>query len=433
MTAPSEARQPFREAEHLLNMPRVMGRSHRLTQSEIYRAMAFPEKSVAARVGDYLKVKVFLWIWHYLKSRFGGKYKFAEYALESGDTGVYELASATETPASHDRVKVSLVADWGTGTRDAHDIARLVDSGNPHFTIHLGDVYYVGTKKEIRENMFDPVTWPIGTRGSFALNANHEMYARGKGYFELLLPQLGMRDHSDVPPAGQLASFFCLKNEHWLVIGLDTGYYSVGLPIVELIFKPSCKLHRKLVAWLREVVKLQEDRTRGVIFLSHHPYVSQFEDYYDAAARQLSVLFSRRVLWFWGHEHRLALYGRHATKRGILEAYGRCIGHGGMPIELIKDEPKMHTKHRVGLVFYDKRMRAEVGQERIPSGFNGFADLVFEGNTLTVEHRDIDNQVLVEEVWEVDHEGVLHGKSIHQRTTHPDLVLYSENLHDAIA
>ena len=132
------------------------------------------------------------------------------------------------------------------------------------------------------------VTWPIGSRGSFSLNSNHEMYARGIGYFEELLPRLGVRSDAAAAPAGQGASFFCLRNDHWLVIGLDTGYYSVGIPFVEKVFKPSCKLHKKLMKWLRETVKIQEDESRGILLLSHHQYYSQFEGYHERAARQLA-------------------------------------------------------------------------------------------------------------------------------------------------
>jgi len=429
MTASPEPVQSVRDSRYLLNVPRALGRSHRLTQAELYRATEYEGKSPFARAADYLQIEVFLWAWHYLKSRLGGRYPFAEYGLGSHDRGIYDLASA---PGSSEPVKVSLVGDWGTGTQEASDIAALVKRGVPHCTVHLGDVYYVGTKKEVLENMFERVTWPIGTRGSFALNSNHEMYARGKGYFKYLLPRLGYRDRNDAPLPGQGASFFCLKNDHWLVIGLDTGYNSVGWPLVEFLFKPSCKLPTPLLAWLRNDVRLHEDRTRGIVLLSHHQYYSQFEDRYERPAQQLSELLTRPVLWFWGHEHRLAIYGKHATQKGKLEAYGRCIGHGGMPIEDINKTPQTDAKHQVKLVFYDQRVKRHLGVNRVAVGFNGFTDLVFAGNTLTITYRDVDAQVLIEEGWEVDAHGMLHGRSIQQHTTHADLKVHSGNLHHAV-
>jgi predicted phosphodiesterase len=63
-----------------------------------------------------------------------------------------------------------------------------MEQSDPDFTIHLGDVYYVGDDNEVRENFlgektspYAPVRWPMGAKGSFALNGNHEMYADGNG------------------------------------------------------------------------------------------------------------------------------------------------------------------------------------------------------------------------------------------------------------
>ena len=59
------------------------------------------------------------------------------------------------------------------------------------------------------------------------MNGNHEMYALGKAYFKIMLQTLGMREPSTGQVRPQKASFFCLENEHWRIIGLDTGYNSV--------------------------------------------------------------------------------------------------------------------------------------------------------------------------------------------------------------
>jgi hypothetical protein len=56
----------------------------------------------------------------------------------------------------------------------------------------------------------------------FCLDGNHEMYARGFAYFDRILPALGPMLHGK--PCAQKASFFCLENEYWRIIGLDTAY-----------------------------------------------------------------------------------------------------------------------------------------------------------------------------------------------------------------
>lgn len=431
MNKQAEHENGFRDSAQHVETSRIFGNrwkrsvafAHAKTQSEHYRQADFVGKPVFSRAADYLKIRVFQWAWHYLRSRFGGKWEFPDYTPFEADNGIYDLAAPPEERETAAPVRVSLVSDWGCGTKEAFDVGECIRRESPEFTIHLGDVYYVGEKTEIQKNMLGGlVQWPIGSRGSFALNANHEMYSRGKGYFKYLLPALGIYDDAGCPHE-QKASFFCLRNEYWLVIGLDTGYYSVGIPILEMIMKPSAKLHPKLLDWLQSEVRLQEDKQRGVILLSHHQYYSQFESGYDRSARQLAQLLDRPVLWFWGHEHRLAIYGKHATKKAGLEAYGRCIGHGGLPIEDIGGRPKRDQKHRVGLVLYDRRERTKVGSSQVPVGYNGYANLVFEERNLTVEYKDT-LQLLVKENWVVGDGGVLKGISIERLVEDNDLVLH---------
>src|ERR1700733_9899565 len=144
-------------------------------------------------------------------------------------------------------------------TYDGED-AALIEAWRPHYSIHLGDVYYVGDPAEVGANFlgipnpryqFAPCKWPLGSEGAFALNGNHEMYARGYGYFDDILPKLGVRGS----PHGQRASYFCLENDHWRIIALDTGYNSVGAPILERFVQPDCALPAELIDWLCNVVK----------------------------------------------------------------------------------------------------------------------------------------------------------------------------------
>src|SRR5262249_34674170 len=154
-----------------------------------------------------------------------------------------------------------------------------------------------------------------GKRGSFALNGNHEMYANGVGYFELLLPRLGLRG-ADNKMQGQQTSFFCLQNQYWRIVAIDTGYNSIGVPILSHVpglnlipaIGGDCTLPDPQLQWLTEVVRAAED-SRGLILLSDHQYFSGFQQDYRKPAQQLwKAGVQRKVLWFWGHEHRLAGY-----------------------------------------------------------------------------------------------------------------------------
>ena len=56
--------------------------------------------------------------------------------------------------------------------------------------MHLGDVYYSGTEKEVEERFLK--VWPTEAATiNRALNGNHEMYSGGFGYFKLILPAFG--------------------------------------------------------------------------------------------------------------------------------------------------------------------------------------------------------------------------------------------------
>ena len=348
-----------------------------------------------------------LWQWmtEYLRNRLGPRHKFNTYAEGSGDDGLYTLGDDSVIGGQRDpngEIRVSVAGDWGTGTDEAAEVAARMAGFAPHYTIHLGDVYYVGRKDEVEENClgksdpnhsFIPCCWPVGSVASFALNGNHEMYALGDAYFDVFLPTLGMRPSVGTKPSGQNASFFCLQNEFWRVIALDTGYNSIGVPILEYIFSPSCKLRKEELRWLQGKVNPKGDK-RGLILLTHHQYCSAFDQEYPKPAQQLSKLIDRPVLWLWGHEHRMAVYGKFVNKGGI-QSYGRCIGHGGMPVDI---NPKFKRTDRP-LAAYDNRLYPS--PENITVGYNGFANLTFKENRLLIEYRDLKNDLLLIENWEV--------------------------------
>jgi drug/metabolite transporter (DMT)-like permease len=403
-----------------------------------------------ARKPFYHQLKAFfntvVWVLTYLKYRFGMRHRFLDYSAH-GVKGVYPLAP--DFPLNghsqlDEEIRVSLAGDWGTGTAEANLVANHIRRSRPHYTIHLGDIYFVGDSNAVLGNCLgDPqgkrihaVTWPKGSRGSFALNGNHEMYANGNAYFNVLLPKLGMRPAPMLEAEGQKASFFALKNHHWIIVALDTGYNSVGVPILERTaylkriphLGGDCSLPLPLLRWFAQEVQPELDG-RGVILLSHHQYCSAFEGRFVKPGRQLSQFVRKSVLWFWGNEHRMAIYGPTRVERGI-EAYGRCLGHGGMPIS-IHAKPRVNQK-KCPLVFYDDRQCRRVSGT--PVGYNGYANLIFRGRSLTIEYRDIreGDNLLLTETWEVRN-GVLLGKDIRLESSDAGLIQSHPDLRFAIA
>jgi len=288
--------------------------------------------------------------------------------------GIYEMDAVT---------RIALAGDWGTGAYESEAVAIAMQHAAPDFTLHIGDVYYTGSKKEILQNCAlkpgnNVVAWPRGSKGSFAMLGNHEMFNRGFAYFDTFLPNLGFAPNGIYPKEGQQSSLFCLENEHWLVVGLDTGYNSVQ-------WGTSFGLTEENIGWLQECIFTAEKKNKGVILFSHHQYFSRFEGDYKKTAEQLAAingfLGTREILWIWGHEHRFS--GYEISSEMLLKVHGRCIGHSGMPIDI---KPPDTTKTGVPpLAFYDNRKNPYYTE---PTGMNGYCLLDFTGNTLTLTYYD---------------------------------------------
>ncbi|MGH7584071.1 MAG: hypothetical protein ACREL5_12675, partial [Gemmatimonadales bacterium] len=79
----------------------------------------------------------------------------------------------------------------------------------PDHTIHLGDIYYAGDAESVESEFpgrasrpdLRAIPWPPGSRGSFALNGNHEMYAKGERLLVVVRGRLPDPRAAD-PPAG---------------------------------------------------------------------------------------------------------------------------------------------------------------------------------------------------------------------------------------
>src|SRR6202045_1470446 len=233
--------------------------AHSRTSAHFQAARAGYSTAVYNPIAAFLPNRLFKWIPQIAKYWFHKKHAFRDYTTQGKGTGIYQI---------DDRVKLSIAGDWGTGTDEASIVAGAIDKSDPDYTIHLGDVYYVGDSNEVRENFlgektspYAPVKWPMGAKGSFALNGNHEMYADGNGYWRLVLPRMGLKEGGGEWGAGQGGGFFCLENSHWRIIGLDTGYNSTRFEWDKIpglqrskwlrkttLFKPRCTIPEPLLA-----------------------------------------------------------------------------------------------------------------------------------------------------------------------------------------
>ncbi len=321
-------------------------------------------------VSGFISSATLKWIIEYLRVAFTPRHPYPTYSgTRSSRPGLYPLEETS---------RVALVGDWGSGTESAY---RVMDgirhSQKPDVTIHLGDIYYSGRVEEVNSWFLGPDDW-YRARRSFALNGNHEMYSGGRGYFDHVLPALG-----------QETSYFCLENRFWRVVGLDTGYNTKVFPFLDLFLGTS--IHAENLRWLERVVFADKGDHRPVILLTHHQWFSSFDRAYPGIGFQLRRRLPDVALWFWGHEHRFAGYAPFAPDGGV-KVRARCIGHGGMPVEIA---PPAHLE--VPVVFVDNRIADTT--EDPPIGFCGNALLEFEGPLLRVRYIDEMQEELLAEEW----------------------------------
>lgn len=251
------------------------------------------------------------------------------------------------------QLRLAIVGDWGTGPFEVNaassKIANLVAKAKPDFSIHLGDVYYAGTNEQEQNNMRD---WPQGMRGSFTLNSNHEMYNGAFGYFAELARNFPLQNG---------CSYFALENDDWLVIGLDTAYFS------------SCAsmymdgvLDAGQLAWLAQLPK-----DKRLLVLSHHEAYSALGDGKTTLYQQVEQALGREPdYWYWGHLHNGICYQTIGNFRG------RCVGHGAIPYGVASE---FQGDERV--VWYETELAGDSNYpERV---LNGYALISLDGAGLS--------------------------------------------------
>lgn len=269
-----------------------------------------------------------------------------------------------------DTVTIALAGDWGTGNwktnAPSQKVAAAMRARNPDYTIHLGDVYYAGTKDEETQNFV--AIWPQGSKGSFALNSNHEMYAGGFGYYDVAL-QNGMFK------AQNGTSYFVLENNHWLIVGLDSAYDADEAGLYQ-----DGKLNDTQIAFLKGVAAKASQENKKVIALSHHQGLDLKGTPKDPLWSQVTgALGGSLACWYWGHIHSCAVY---QPNNGVL---GRCCGHAAIPYG---DAAELEGNTTVVW-----RETQSANDPDIPLRIlNGFALLTLDGGKLSEAFIDENNQ-----------------------------------------
>jgi hypothetical protein len=305
--------------------------------------------------------------------------------------GKYPFQTATSVSRIEfpNKCKIALLGDWGADNDHAKNVAHQAMLRAPDYMIHLGDIYYSGSESECQTFLKN---WPMKDGSgkpkqgsSFALNGNHEMYSLGKPYFSLVLPAFG-----------QEASYFTLFNDYWQFQGLDTAYVPFSIDGGNVDARLQAQWN-----WLLESVN--SNPTKRNILLSHNQPVSAHLPEIQAAqtlmdeARKLLAETSLGTIygWFFGHEHRCAIY-RDDVQSALFRA--RLIGNGAIghhpQTEVVpaRDETGAECSP---FTWVNRRSLEDRGIVAISS----FALLTVDGERIDIEYIDEDGVVGYKETW----------------------------------
>jgi hypothetical protein len=288
--------------------------------------------------------------------------------LESLFVGRHGFVTAPQTIRIPNQVKIGLAGDWGTGEwRSSQNPAPSTDVGeqmgklNPDITIHLGDVYYAGTGDQEQHLLVN--LWPRALLGSFALNSNHEMYSGSKPYFDAI---------GQAPFAQQQGcSYFALENDNWIIVGLDSAYFSCeGELYMNGLLFPEGFPNEQNSFLLEKGVRAQLDGKK-VIVLTHHNGMDDPGESTNTLFEQVTNAFPGNTgpdYWYWGHQHLGVVY----KPQGPAGVRCRCCGHGALPCGAASV-----LENSSNVIWHEKRPANDPDiSERI---VNGFAMLTLDG------------------------------------------------------
>lgn len=267
------------------------------------------------------------------------------YAINIVDPGsIYPFQKNTGQPVTLSAKSGSgdptlgIIGDWGTGyytdsngtdcpaQRVITDLAtRPID-----YLIHLGDVYYAGTDLrpmpgEELDNFVE--LWPDQGEGrNFTLNSNHEMYGDAYGYFSQALSK-------DQPFSAQNGySYFALTYGPWLVLGLDSAYYSDAENGHKFYMDGAIgtDTFTDQITWLEGF----RGHTGPVMVMTHHNPAVLTTGFTNQLFTQVNLALGKMPdVWYWGHIHNGIVYQQlHISNAQIyVPTKGRCCGHAAIP------------------------------------------------------------------------------------------------------
>lgn len=234
---------------------------------------------------------------------------------------------------------LGIIGDWGTGYYDiegqpcpAETVMGEITKQPIDYLMHLGDVYYAGTDERIpaheEQRNFMDLWVDQGEGRNFTLNSNHEMYGRAQGYFGVALQKDGPFAHQN----GQ--SFFARKYHEWLILGLDSAYYSDAQNGLHMYMKGAIGTAlAKDSGQISAISAVAEDHKGPIMVMTHHNACDTETALTNILYAQVCDALGRPpTIWYWGHVHNGIVYKQlhspHPDRASPTK--GRCCGHGAI-------------------------------------------------------------------------------------------------------
>jgi len=294
-------------------------------------------------------------------------------------------------------LKIVIVGDWGTGKfgsdgGPAVAVMKGIESLQPDIIIHLGDVYYAGTRFEERKKFRK--MWPedMEENRSFTLNSNHEMYDGANGYFKTALKAGGPFS------AQQQTSYFAIKHGDWLFLGLDSAFFSKP----DKLYMNGCigGAHGDQANWLRKHFSAH-DPEKIVIFTHHTPTNLTGKEMTDGDSpdslwNEVRTALGNRSpgYWYFGHTHNAVVYSS-TSAIGKAGCHGRLVGHGAIPFGKAYELPPVLKS---GQIEYFANTFMESHKPRVRNGFASI-EIDNDGNMKECFYEVADGTVTAVKVW----------------------------------
>lgn len=338
-------------------------------------------------------------------------YVWYKYIHPKGVHKFIQQPSPTFNSSSPNGARVAIIGDWGTGAyKDGHvkDCpAQLVIDGImkldplPDYIIHLGDVYYAGTKREERKHLIDML--PSDYKGKlFTMNSNHEMYDGANGLFKETITNSKFK-----PQEG--STYFSLEIGDWIVVGLDSAYYDQSFLYMDgAIHNGTDGMEQ--VEFLKKNAAI---KGKQLLLLTHHNGIEYNgsdinKTLWDQVVNE-ALGGKAPDAWYWGHVHNGIVYEDTLKILDKVKSINgtspllRCCGHASMPYGKGTGLFNKDTgKNNPGIAYFGETAmnppKPTLSQHlRV---LNGFSVIDIQGSTFNETFYEVSNEYTVpKEVW----------------------------------